>query len=178
MPSPPTNSRQNVTRRVEKWRRGDPLTATKLNQMAKTLDALTSGTAGPRQVASRGQAQNTIAQFAVQSVASDYLICRQLIDGVESAEDIAVAKPYQLREIDERGSTTYTYTSASERVATLGADTETQVIVPSYLEGDIIYAASNIVGGTSVTRTVDNVDVAVGWLDLNVDGRAWAKKAQ
>ena len=54
------------------------------------------------------------------------------------------------------------------------ADTEVQIIVPAYVEDDIIYAMRGIKGGID-TKNDDNPEQNLFWLDLNVDGRAWAK---
>jgi hypothetical protein len=60
------------------------------------------------------------------------------------------------------------------RTADDGATTETQVIVPAYVVDDVIYAMRGIEGGTNV---IDDQNESVEWIDLNLDGRAWAKEA-
>jgi len=120
---------------------------------------------------------NRPQQFRVQSVGNDHITCHTWDGTTEGTVDVKVAKPYLLRRTPFDGETrdgiTYTYSSAVEREADDGADTEDQVIVDSYIEDDIIYAIRRISGGTDVT--VSTVDLQ--WLDLNIDGRYWAKKA-
>jgi hypothetical protein len=48
-----------------------------------------------------------------------------------------------------------------------GAETETEVITPDYLDGDIIYAINFTFAGSPADLT------GLTLLDLNVDGRAW-----
>ena len=108
---------------------------------------------------------------------------------------IAVARPPRLRRSDWDGKTingiTYTYTDANEReaVATIDAVTvtETQVIVPPYIDGGsqddpyIIFAARAEDTGLSYTTsdpdTGGSKTVRVVWQDINADGRAWAVKS-
>ena len=69
----------------------------------------------------------------------------------------------------------YAYTSNVTRDARLqgAVRSEPQLVIPSYVRDDEITAARNIVGGSGVE--VGGAEIV--WLDLNVDGRAWAKKA-
>lgn len=134
-----------------------------------------------------------IAQMITVNVSSfgDYMLCRTWDGTTEGATMIAVARPFLLRKsvfdgfiIDDYS---YAYASVSQRTKTRQSDrkAETQVIVPGYVNSDlsdirhIIYAATGIAGGTKVLETGNELDPTkpVAWLDLNVDGRAWAKKA-
>ena len=134
-----------------------------------------------------------IAQMITINVSSfgDYMLCRTWDGTTEGATMIAVARPFLLRKSVFDGflidGYSYTYASVSQRVKTRDSDdkAETQVIVPAYVNSDtsdirhIIYAATGISGGTKVLETGNELDPTkpVTWLDLNVDGRAWAKKA-
>ena len=116
-----------------------------------------------------------VRQFRVKSVGNDHITCRTWDGTTEGDTDVKVAKPYLLRRTPFDGETrdgiTCTYSSACERQASDGVDTEDQVIVDSYIADDIIYAIRVIVGGTDTTVS----DEDIMWLDLNVDGRYWAK---
>lgn len=119
-----------------------------------------------------------VAQFIVKSVGDDHLVCRTW-DGVNEGEtDVMIAKPWLLRKTPFHGLTlngkTYSYDSGTARNVDDGNEDEDQVIIPSYTDpsGAVIYAVRGVVGGTGVVVESD----PVVWLDLNVDGRAWAKK--
>ena len=47
-----------------------------------------------------------------------------------------------------------------------------QIIIPRYEVDDIIYGGTGIAGGTA---TFDQSQEVIRWLDMNVDGRAWAE---
>jgi len=101
---------------------------------------------------------------------------------------IHVAKPYLLRHTPfhgkRRDGLDYNYTSNVARTAsktTLGNPpttvTENQVIVPKYVAGDVIYAIGRVFGPRDEFRvSASGPDVvSTRWLDMNVDGRFWAK---
>lgn len=114
------------------------------------------------------------SQYRVKSVGQDAVTCRTFDGVVEGTDDVVIAKPYLLRltpfHTKSRGGITYSYTSNTERVGTddVSSDTETQVVVPSYVLDDIIYAIKGIGGGTGVSGAT--------LVDINADARAWAKK--
>jgi len=115
----------------------------------------------------------TVQVYRYKSQQGDYVVCRTWDGSTEGDTDVAIAKPMKLRNsitsatIDGVG-VTYSYgASKVERTATIGAVTEDQVIVPRYLVNDLIFATSST-GGTGVSGQSK--------IDLNVDGRAWAKK--
>ena len=162
-----------------RWKRGDKLTASRLNDQVDRLIAVSGGAGLPADVRPGQKAGVTFQQFAVQEVKGDYLICHAITldtdgDMLEGTQDINIAKPYLLRRsITSRttsiGVVTYTYASDTERTATQGATSETQKITPEYAIDDLILAVRGIVGGTQVK--VDNVPLQ--WMDLT--SRAWAK---
>lgn len=89
-----------------------------------------------------------------------------------------IAKPERHRpSILTRGGHTYVYTTDFERTDTLGGNAETQVLTPDYVAGDFLYAmrVSNMTGvfydplGGAALAPVE-------WIQVNVDGRAWAQK--
>jgi len=118
-----------------------------------------------------------IVQLVIVSVEDDHLVCHSWDGETAGNTDILVAKPYLLRRTPfdggERDGVSYDYTSSIQRTATKDATTETQVIVPTYVADDVIYAARFTDGGTDV---VDDDYQRVSMIDMNVDGRAWAKQ--
>lgn len=167
----------------ERWRRGETITARKLNQGVDALRRLSHGVEAPRQIVEPGEEDRVEARrFLVVEVRGDYLVCRRAGgDAAVETQDrsVYVAKPYLLRQTPfdglSRGGISYAYTGTAARTATdEDENTENQVIVPSYVVGDEIVAARGITGGTGTFGGADS-DVALEWMDLNVDGRAWAK---
>lgn len=108
----------------------------------------------------------------------DYIILRP-IGEVTDENDFKVAKPYKLRfsissaDID---GITISYsgynTSLQRRTASAGSVSITQAIVPRYLAEDLIFYAVAPTG-------VADADIVgfpdIGLIDINADGRAWAK---
>lgn len=111
--------------------------------------------------------------FRYKSQTSDYLVCRAYDGGTESETDTHIAKPPKLRfstasAVVDGVTVNYSSYSTSDqtRVATAGAVSEIQIIVPRYLTNDLIYAASAAYTGVS----------GVTLIDMNMDGRAWARR--
>ena len=120
-----------------------------------------------------------VAQFRVVNV-TDYpdSIVGHAWDGTdEAATDIDIAKPWELRRDVFDGRTfsgiAYAFSSMTRRSATKGTIQETQVIIPAYRVGGLIYAAKGLRGGVDVRLA----GKALEWLDLNADGRAWARES-
>jgi len=181
---------ERPTQELVRWRKGDGLTAKRLNKTVDAVNRIVGGVRPPRQTVSaplsagapgKSSKQGPIvAQFKVVSVEDDFLVCNDY-DGL-AASDVTtlVAKPYLLRrtpfDLLTRDGVEFIYGDAVERIAFDGEGTsETQRITPSYVAGDIIYAVRNIVGKTDVDDTDTESDDKLDWLDLNVDGRSWAE---
>lgn len=144
--------------------------------------------------------------FILHEVRGNYLRCRKYeqdynlfeeLIWVERATDVFIAKPFKLRASIDRAridEVTYLYTYADdssalfgqERYASPGAgNVETQVIVPRYLPkrtllpnayfGDVIHAVK-VSPNAAVTTDPIHGSVTVEYVDVNVDGRAWARK--
>lgn len=110
-------------------------------------------------------------QFKIVSIGADHLVCHAYDGTTEGAVIFFIAKPWLLRRsLTAWNGMTFTYSSDQARTATLGASTESQVVVPAYVAGDVIYALGNVIGGNSVVTASP-----VNWVDVNADGRAWAK---
>jgi len=169
-------------RDVRRWRRGDKITDKRLNEGVDAINRIVGGVKPPRQVAAGGRptvgsSGAKIEQLKVVTIGDDLLVCVPYDSlSADTENPFLVAMPYLLRRTPfdglERDGITYTYIGSTSRDATDGSDTERQLITPSYVAGDIIYAARNITGKTDVR---DINDVVIEWLDINVDGRAWAK---
>lgn len=104
-----------------------------------------------------------------------------------------IAKPYLLRrsafEVPNfrRDGIGYVYSSNSERTATRyepppqegqSPPTENQRIIPKYVAGDVITATSQALDGTDDLYDGTGPDrhrIFTRWVDLNNDGRMWAK---
>lgn len=151
-------------------------------------------TGSPEELGGGGGA--SVSRYRVKSIQRNYLTCRTWDGSAEGATDICIAKPFKLRRaiagaIIDGVNVSYTYDAAdipsTTRIASNGTETETQIIVPRYLfaapsqlpdKGDEIFA----VGANTGLVTVANEPVgtaggqAITLLDLNIDGRAWARK--
>lgn len=159
--------------------KGERIFANGQNRVIEAVNRLSRGVAPPQQVFSGDKRPVPIGvrQFKLVSVQTDYLVCNEWDGTTQGDGEYKIALPWMLRQTPFDGQTrngiTYTYASASERTADDGSNTETQVIVPSYVAGDVIYGMKEIRGGTD---TEDEAGDTVGWLDLNIDARAWARQ--
>jgi hypothetical protein len=95
----------------------------------------------------------------------DYLICDE---ASSAATNVNIYKPYKLRgsiTTESISGDTVNYsaygTDKMSRTATIGSESEKQVIIPYILTGDSIFAEYDVIGDK--------------WVDLNIDGRAWAR---
>ena len=163
---------------LKDWVAGEPLDHRKLNQVVKAVAALTKGCRSPRQIVPRaGEAPLQMQQFKIVTIDDDLLVCNPF-NGLEAdtESEIIVAKPPELRASRTSwNGQTFTYTNSQTRSATNGSDTETQLVTPSYVVGDVVFAVSNIIGGTGVT--LDD-DTPVEWMDHNCAARAWAEEEE
>ena len=123
----------------------------------------------------RGEATVNIAIAKITILANDYLTV-QKVDGAGAGggSAIVVAKPSKLRHDAAEYPSVTTLTTVAENTVgvTDGSTEETWVVTPTYTVGDYI-----VIGKTSYTGVSHNGD-DVKFLDLNVDGRAWAKQPE
>lgn len=123
---------------------------------------------------------NPVKVFQVKTVNQNTLYCYDSDDNV-----VTVAKPYKLRQKPFHNKTidglTYSYGSGIQRTVEDSEDEETQIITPCYIvrddnyDGDEIYAIrikQDMVGINADDEGEDSIE----WLDLNLDGRAWANE--
>lgn len=152
-----------------RWRKGEPLAASKLNESVDALGLIIQLTGG--RPLPKGARASIVARFSVVSSAGDYVTASMVLDGQVGTSTVNVAKPASLRNsVTARGTATYSYTGTDARTATVGGDTEDQVIVPAYVVGDVFVARWSPDGGTGVAD-------APQWVDTNDWARAWAKSA-
>lgn len=166
---------------LQRYSRGEALTARKMNQAVDALNRISGGCSPPRQsIPATGVSRGTgsIIQVRFKSTDEGLLICRayDLETETEGTEDVKVMMPWTLRRSRFDGLTVnsinYVYTTDVERTATLMSDTnlpkEIQIIDPPYEVDDIIYAA--VLTGLDADKTITAVD-------LNADARCWTRAA-
>jgi len=117
-------------------------------------------------------ASGLLQMYRLKSVQGDYITCRTWDGTTEGGSDVYLAKPMKLRNsitaaTISGASVTYSYTNTVTRVATISSTDETQVVVPRYLTDDLVF------GMTCNATGVSGKNI----LDINADGRAWAKQA-
>lgn len=136
-----------------------------------------------------GKGSSTLKRYRVKEVGNDVIVANAIAsDGSVSTADTRIAKPFNLRSQGWNGVTItypledyptapqslavrYAYQSSVYRIAsvttTAGTTQEHQIIVPRYvpLFSEILVAEPE--NGTGVADTT--------LIDLNADGRAWAK---
>lgn len=167
---------------LQRWVAGEPVSATKLNVVTDTLSAFVTGVRPPRQL-NTGRAEtlavtaNSARQYSLVADAGDWLLVREITGSRIFGPVVFLAKPYLLRITPFDGQTragiSYVYEEVYQRVATRGLVSETQVVVPQFVEGDLIYGVNFVANGTNLIAANS---LHVTGLDLNVDGRAWARK--
>lgn len=147
---------------------------------------------------------NPVETFRLQSVSPGtasgglVIVCKKLPNGEAGSVDAAftyVARPFKLRPNNQRlmASVLWTYgysADYTQRVASAAnRPSENQVIVPYYIPpygaatgrdeyaGDLIYAVKlkNPLFTVNVGTGSSPVYASVEYLDINVDGRAWAR---
>ncbi len=171
-------SRGNIIRRPEKWLEGEPVSASKLEELRDGLDRLIEGT-DPRQVSELLPAAAQVFQGEIVSVSADHLIVREYriypspTAPIGGSNSILVAKPYLLRRTPFDGQTrdgvTYVYTTDQQRTATIGPDQRTEHVTPAYLVGDLVYCVRDVHNGTGV----ESGGAIIGSLEI-AGGRMWA----
>lgn len=153
------------------------------NQAVRALERMAGGVQPGQQVF--GDGANLIfvrkGRFVVVEIFGDYISANPINEGNEINTDqlIYIAKPYLIRNsITSRNGKTYsTFSNASGlQQRANDTDSETQVVIPTYVTGDQVYAETGIIGGTGVTYEVAGVSYRVIWQDATEGGRAWSKK--
>ena len=169
-------------------RRGDPVTAQWLNKVKNT--AITDIRVGPGLSMHHSGPHVTIGLTQRQIIPTrdrpilakitelnnDYVSVKRVgASGNVVGDEFRVAKPFKLRHSASYypGISTITTVDTNSVTANDGSEDESWVIPDELVYGvnDYIMAARTTYSGV----TVDSDDLK--WIDLNVDGRAWAKES-
>lgn len=165
----PSKLSDKVIPRFKKGQRTLP--ERQMNAIVDGVNRLLVGVNAPRQPRPTGKSGGSpVIVLELVTHNDDYLVCQDA-----DLNTYNVAKPFELRRSSFDTLTvegvTYTYTSASEREATDGVDTETQFITPAYRVGAEIYALK--VRPNTGVQTTDSPPEDILYLEMN-QGRAWA----
>lgn len=169
---------------LSNWKKGVQVTAKRLNEYVSAINRESKHVQPPIQASQKPRNRLVVRRYRYLGTDNgDFIICQPVSESDANKGKTRIAKPFLLRKTPFDGKSrvaggetiSYAYTSSSERVATNTSDeTETQVIVPSYSTNDIIFAVHDIKDKTGVR--VNDIDIE--WLDINDDGRAWARKSE
>ena len=177
------------------FREGDGTNALSASAMNRLVDAIRESDRRLLEVERRTIPDNSFERkgVAVQRLVvvdadfPDSVLCATQIGGPGV---VHVAKPYLLRRTPfdgkRRDGIEFTYTSNTERKATRKTPpppegqeepTETQRIIPKYVANDVIAAVTQVLDGSDELRTTTGGDerIHTSLVDLNLDGRYWAK---
>lgn len=170
MDNPLVNARQiNLPSFFE----GQELSASQMQMLADCLRLIATGSGQNKQVVNAPTVP-LIQQFVIRDEASDYLICNTWNGRTQGSQDFFVAKPFLLRQSTfdgtDDGTFSYAFTGVDAMTVTKTEDdtTEDWEVTMDYEIGDIIYGLAVIRGGIDIETSVD-------YIDLNTDGRGWAK---
>ncbi len=164
------------------FRPGEIIESRDLNTLAETNRVRSMGVNYPSQ-APIGLARAHVYQFQITANDNgDFLTCRTWDGFTQGTLDYLVAKPYLLQQstLETQGRLiddiliTFAFTGIDSLTATNTDDdtTEDWKITMDYDVGDIIYAIGQVRGGIDQTDDDGN---DLSFIDINVDGRAWAK---
>lgn len=169
-------SSDRPTKRIQPIRKNERLTGKRLSEPIDAVNRIAGGINPITQILKSGKSKAiSIGRFRIMDASpSDYLVCRETDGTAIGTRDIYVARPTLLRNMSSRDGVDFSYSNSQTRTANNGADTESQVIVASYLAGDEIFAMRGILRGSGVYSDPGRIR-KVEWIDLNLDGRYWAQ---
>jgi hypothetical protein len=177
------NLEQRPTVAVPTFVPGTPVSAGRLNQLARVAGASYGGVRGPRLIDASREIDPRWYPMLVIAEEGDFLTCEPYgLDGAAAAAiarggGYRIAKPPLLRKTPFHGKVragiAYTYTSASKRTATnsLGL-TQQEEVVPRYEPGDLVFATR--AAGRHLITPEGQKPITTDFLDVNVDARGWA----
>ena len=120
-------------------------------------------------------AQGTeLKTFRIVSIQDNDLTCVEWDGETAGSAQVTVAKPWTLRRYvyeNDTSAVTYVYVSVQRRTATQGSTSETQDITKSYVVGEMLVAVKL----TTVRPAGEGGRTEWEWLDINMDGRDWAR---
>lgn len=164
------------TRRTPRTSRGRVIRARFLNDLVDAANE-DQGVRAPRETASTASAESvTLRRAEIVSVGVGYLYCQDpdVGQGDDARRTFYVAMPPLFRATTHDG-VTYAYTDGNTRTASKDGETdETHVLTPRYVAGDMLTAAAPVEFGSGLVGVPQTED-AVALIDLNLDGRQWAK---
>lgn len=174
--SDPNANKVNTRRQI----RRRPIEAKTLTMLGEATNAQSRSGPGPVTVTPQ---QPVVQRFRIIEIQhADHLVC-QIWNG-QTLEDrrVNVAKPPGLRgtttQFNEAVYSEYSADYQERTSAVPGLDDEVQVITPPYILQGLGDAGSSDIYAIRTGFTGVEVDGAqTEWLDLNVSGRAWAKKS-
>ena len=130
----------------------------------------------------KGGGGSTLKHYRVKSIEGDFMTCREYDGTTEGETDVYIARDPELRRSKFEGQSiayssdgdsftaTYTYSSNTKRIKTIGTNAETQVIVPYYKTDFTVILAAQSQNDTGVNDP-DDADIFI----VEVTQRAWAK---
>jgi hypothetical protein len=143
------------------------------------------------EIATGGGSGSSLKAYQIVSIENDFYSCLAWTGSATTGDEVYIARPFEHMVSNWNGrsiaydsdgdafTATYSYTSTTKRTKTVGAVAETQVLVPYFKTGlHIIYAmkvSGLITAGAAFTPVTDPNDAPITLIDLNLDGRAWAK---
>ncbi len=159
---------------IHTFERGEFITAQKLNTIVRAIKTIQGGVRPARQISSPLQQCEVWQMKIIENSANDYLSCQAWDGSNQDAQVIKVAKPYLVQGSIWDGFTISGYSFAVTGVDAMtvtrisDSSTEDWLVTMDYVVGDIIYAVTSVRGGVDCATKVD-------YIDLNIDGRGWAK---
>jgi len=148
-----------VTRILPRFVAGQNVTAMRapLNRIVDRVNKLSENPAGPAG-ADPGFLAHTTLLLEIQTLNAANLTCIIPDPAPDPTADLYVVELPQTFNETSRGGVTYVYTDINNRTAD---GTEVQQLTPSYIVGDLVVATSVLDGQF--------------WIDMNIDGRQWAR---
>lgn len=159
----------------------------KLNQLADAIAVPLQGMNSPMQNTPYASDTGSLAvQLKITANSSrDYLTCTSWDGTTLGTEVVIVAKPYLFQSLKWNGLTRtiggnvirLNWTAVDTLTATKVSDSTTEQwkVTMDYAVGDIIYAIGTIQNGLDAYYVDRSTQIFIQLIDLNIDGRAWAK---
>jgi hypothetical protein len=142
---------------------------------AHTVHGVMVAAVGGQGVPTSGEDGAKPVPYKLASEEANHLVCHTWNGTTEGTTEIRVAKPTKLRQVASEDIdgwvVNYVYGGIGRTATFEDATTEAQAIVPCYLVGDVIWTME--VDDSFVTSGSPATTITI--LDINVDGRAWAK---
>lgn len=179
---------------LPRFSEGDTASAWSASSLNRLVDAISEANRRLVEVERRTIADNgfvrkpvVVKRFIVVSADHPDSILCAIVPGGEGV--VHIARPYLLRRTPfhgkRRDGIEFQYTSNTERTATRkdppppqgqAEPTENQRIIPKYVRDDVITAITQTLSGLDELKySVGGETLVTPWVDMNLDGRYWAK---